>query len=282
MAEQATATPPAQTAVEAPAVTAPASTTADVTSWAKAEGAKLEAAAETPAVPTPDSTAKPAAAPEKASPEPSAEPTSEPEKLSRAQRDEQRRTEIRAEVEAEIAARTARETAAAEQQRQQREAEESLLTTIAKAKGGDYQAALALANVTEQQLVTMPKQTQRELAVYQAGREAVLSDMAKDFEPAIKAIDGLSDDDFSALTKAPTSGQFAKAAIDIGRKLERSALESKIATLEAENTSLKGRLAASGASPLHANGTNGRGTLPTGSSMRDIAAQVAAEMGVSL
>ncbi len=165
---------------------------------------------------------------------------------------------------------------------QQQEAEQSLLTTIARAKAGDYQAALALAQVSEEKLLTLPKQTQREMQVYQAGRDAVLSEQAKDFEPALKAIDGLSDDDFGTLLKAPTASEFAKAAIDVGRKLERSALESKMATMQAEITSLKGTRAASGPSPLHANGSNGRGTLPAGSGMRAIAAQVAAEMGVTL
>lgn len=281
MAEATTAPAAPQASVEAPAAAAPASTS-DVTAWAKAEGLKLEqaAAVDTPAATTPDATEKPAATDAGTSTTEGAEP--EAEKLSRRQRDEQRRAEIRAEVETEIATRTRVEQETNERTRIQREAEESLLTTIAKAKAGDYAAALQLAQTTEQQLVTLPKQTQREHAVYQAGRDAVLSAMAADFEPTVKAIEGIDDAAFATLAKAPTSGAFAKAAIDIGRGLERAALESKLATLQAENTSLKGRLAASGPSPLHANGSNGRGTLPTGAGMRDIAAQVAAEMGLSL
>lgn len=272
MAEQA-APAPQQAPVEQPAASAPDSMES-VTTWAKAEATRIATeSTETPAAAAPASTT-----PEPTAAESEAEPAPETaEKLSRRQRDEQRRTEIRAEVKAEFDAEQQRSNA----ETQQREAEQSLLTTIAKAKAGDYNAALELANITEGQFVTLPKQTQREAQVWQAGRAAVLADMAKDFEPAVRSVDGLSDDDFKSLSTAPTSGQFAKAAIDIGRRLERSALESKVATLEATITELRGKNAASGPSPLSANGSNGHGTLPAGASMRDIARQAAAEMGIT-
>ncbi len=281
MADESTPATP-QTAVEAPAAAAPASVS-DVTTWAKHEAAKIDAAilTEKPATTTPDTTDQSAATDAGASEPTGTEP--EAEKLSRRQRDEQRRNEIRAEVEAEIATRTQRESAERAQRQQQQDAEQTLLNTIARAKAGDYEASMQLASVTESTLITQPKQAQREQQVQQAARDAVLNDIAKDFEPAVRAIEGIGDEDFGKLKSAPTSGEFAKAAIDIGRKLERSALESKIALLEAENKALKGTNASRGPSPLHANGTNGRGgSIPSGSGMRAIAAQVAAEMGVSL
>ncbi len=270
MAEQATAPPAPQVPVEAPAAAAPASTTADVTTWAKAEAAKFEAA-ETPATVVPDSQDKPAAA-DAGAPEPKAEEP-EAEKLSRRQRDQARRDEIRAEVEAEFKTQLERDRTT----QAQREAQERLAQTVAKTKAGDYNAGVDLANVVETQLITGPQQAQREAAIYQVSRTELLDKMAADHAQAITQL-GLDADTDKVVREVNTMTEAYKLVFDAGAKTR----DSEIATLKAELTSLKGKLAASGPSPLHANGSNGRGTLPAGSSMRDIAAQVAAEMGVSL
>ena len=285
MAENATVEAP-QAAPEAPAAAA-ASTAADVTSWAKQEATRLEteAATETPATPAPDSSANPAALAENeagaTSPDDQSQEGEAP-KLSRKERDEQRRQEIRTEerakIEAEFKAAQDAQTALQTQQEQ----EQTLLNLIARVKAGDYQAGVQLAQISEGQFINLPKQTAREAQVWKGARDALLGDMAKDFEPTLRAIEGFTDENFNAAKNAPTAGQYGKTLYDIGRKHAEAASESRIATLQAEITSLKGQLAARGPSPLSANGSNGHGATLAGKDMRSIAQQVWAEAGVPL
>lgn len=272
------AAPSTQATSEAP-VSEPSSTPADVTAWAKAQAEKLEAA-ETPQTETPDSPKQEPAKAENEAQEPEGETEGE-RKLSRRERDEQRREEIRREertrLEAEFKASQEQERLTRERQ----EAEQSLLSLIEKADAGDYNAAKQLTQIIKGQVIDAPKQTAREATVYQAGRNAVLSEMAKDFEPSVRAVEGVTDADFASLRDAQTSGQFAQRAIDVGRRLGTAAWESEKATLEATITQLKGQLAARGPSPVQANGYVSSGTNGARpSDMRSIAAQVAQELGV--
>lgn len=255
--------PPAPVATaEAPASSAPDSTHS-VTEWAKAEAAKLEATptVEVPAPAAPESAA--AASTEDSSDDAgSATPPS-----TRRERDEARRAEIRKEVEAEYQQRQA----VAQQTQQQQQAQRDWDVLLERASAGDQAAQQQLAHVLSSGRTTQ--------AAEQQGQNKLLAKMGADIINAVTSIEGADDAARAAMLKAPTVQDFGKVAFNEGIRSQAA----RIAALEAENTSLKGKVAAQGPSPLPTNGTNGRANaLPAGSGMRAIAAQVAAEMGLSL
>ncbi len=142
-----------------------------------------------------------------------------------------------------------------------------------RADSGDYDAK-------DRVLSILKSQKGMQAAIMQ-GRTSVLQDLGRDIIASIHSLDGLDDEGQDALMKAPSVADFGKNAFESGRRIERAIHESTIATLKAENESLKGRLAGNGPSPTPTNGTTAtpRGTDGRFHSMHEAFAASAAELG---
>jgi ribosomal protein L17 len=176
---------------------------------------------------------------------------------------EQVRRELLAEFEADNKARQTRQQA----EQQQREWDDLL----ARADQGDFEA--------KDRVMEILKGNRGMQAAIAQGRTAVLEELGRDITKAVYGLDGVDEEGQSALLKAPSIADFGKEAFDQGRRIERSVHEGTIATLKAENESLKGQLASRSPSPTATNGTsvtrNGNGRFH---SMQDAFAAAAAEL----
>lgn len=238
--------PSEQAAVaEAPAPAAPErSTGKQILEKAKAEikglnpdvPAPAEGDAQDSATPPPDTAPAPPPAAEKEQPE---------QESSRRSANKELRERIRKEVQAEFQAELQAAEAYRESQRKQQEFD----ALVAKADAGDWEA--------KDQLVQRLKGDRGMQTAMTQTRNALLAELGNDVKVAIYGLDGLDDDGQTALMKAPSVGEFAKAAFAQGRRIEKALHEGTIATLKAENESLKGRLAGSSPSPTATNGSGG-------------------------
>ena len=169
----------------------------------------------------------------------------EPEKeSSRRSENKDLRERIRKEVRAEFEA----EVRSAETRRQHEQQQRDFDELIARADGGDWEA--------KDRVLQILKGNRGMQAAIQQGRTSVLEELGHDITAAIYGIDGLDDDGQNSLMKAPSVAEFGKLAFSHGRRVEKAIHEDTIATLKAENESLKGRLAGSSPSPTATNGTS--------------------------
>ena len=187
---------------------------------------------------------------------------------SRREQGQKLREQIRRELEAEYAAKQKAE----EQRRQNEEQQKEFEALLAKADAGDWEAKDRVLNILKSNSATS--------AAIGQGRTAVLEELGRDITAAVYGLDGLDEDGQQALLKAASVADFGKIAFDYGKRLERAVHEDTIATLRAENESLKGRLAGNSPSPTATNGTSvSRGPQTRFASMRDAFAASAAELG---
>lgn len=263
MAEATEQAAPASTeqasAAAAPATQAPEPSGRKILENAKAE---LKEIASRPS-PAEESTPESAAAPP---PEAPAPPKDEG---SRRQEGQKLREQIRKEVQAEFEANQR----IAEQRRQAEQQQRDFDELLQRADQGDWEA--------KDRITQILKGNRGMQAAIAQGRNAVLEELGRDITTAVYGLDGLDDDGQQSLLKAPSVAEFGKSAFDHGRRVERAIHESTIATLKAENESLKGRLAGVGPSPTPSNGATTSPRGPTGrfQSMRDAFAASAAELG---
>lgn len=176
-----------------------------------------------------------------APPTPSDAPAPQPEGTRAENR--RLREQIRKEIQTELQA----EQRQAEQRRQNEQQQREFDDLISRADAGDWEAK-------DRVLSILKSQKGMQAAIMQ-GRSAVLDELGRDITSAVYGLDGLDEEGQQALLKAPSVAEFGKHAYDYGRKAERAIHEHTIATLKAENESLKGRLAGGSPSPLPTNGT---------------------------
>jgi hypothetical protein len=258
-AEQAAPATEQASAAAAPAPSAPEPSGRKILEQAKAELKELSKGPP----PVEEKAPEPAAAP--TTPDETQAPQPEGSRREQGQRlREQIRREVRAEFEAEQRAADQRQ----QNEKQQREFDE----LVAKADGGDWEA--------KDRVLTILKSNRGMQAAIMQGRSAVLEELGRDISHAIYSLDGLDDDGQQALMKAPSVAEFGKQAFEHGRRIERTIHEGTIATLKAENESLKGRLAGTGPSPVPTNGSAiTRASSGRYQSVRDAFAAAAAEHG---
>lgn len=196
-----------------------------------------------------------------------APPPTDKQEGSRREQGARLREQIRREVEAEFQAtqQAQRQREVAEQQ--QKEFDE----LVARADSGDWEAK-------DRVLQLLKSQKGMTTAINQ-GRMAVLAELGQDITKAVYSLEGLDDDAQQALLKAPSVAEFGKSAFEHGRKVEKAIHEGTIATLKAENESLKGRLAGNGPSPTPTNGSVTSPGKPTKfNSVQEAFAAAAAEL----
>ncbi len=260
---------PAQTSEEAPAAAAPATPSPEPAPKGRAilERAKAElkeiANKPTQSAPAGEEMAQePAAAPPSETPSPSEEGPRPKEENKRLR--EQIRKELLAEFEAEHKAQQQRN----QNEQQAREFDE----LVQRADNGDWEAK-------DRVLALLKSNRGMQTAIAQ-GRNAVLEELGRDINVAVYKLDGLDEDGQQALLKAPSVADFGKVAFEQGRKTEKAVHEGTIATLKAENESLKGRLAGNSPSPTGSNGQATSTRPPTRfKSMHDAFAAAQAELG---
>lgn len=233
-----------------------------------------EARAQLAALDRPAEETSPAAATQEAAPpETPATATETPapseEKGSRREQGTQLRDQIRREIDAEYEQKRQADAARQQADAAQRDFE----TLMTRAEAGDYQAA--------EQVIGMLRTQRVNTFAEQRGRTGLLQEIGRDVSASITSLDGLDADGRTALMEAPSVAEFGKRAFDHGQRIARGQAEDTIAKLTAENTSLKGKLAASTPSPTASNGTAGAhaGEPTKFKSMRDAYAAAAAELG---
>lgn len=212
--------------------------------------------------PAEEQTPEPAAAP------PPDAPVPPKEEGSRRQEGQRLREQIRREVQQEFQAKQEAEARQRQSAQQQREFDE----LMQRADAGDWDS--------KERVLSIIKGNRGMQAAIMEGRNTVLAELGRDITSAIYGLE-VDEDGQQALLKAPSVAEFGKTAFDQGRRVERAVHESTIATLKAENESLKGRLAGNGPSPTP---TNGSVTSPRGSngkfrSMREAFEASASELG---
>ncbi len=248
-------------AAATPAVSAPEPSGRKILENAKAELKEIASRPSPAEDTTPESAAAPPT-PEAPAPEPEAQGT-------RREQGQKLREQIRKEVAQEFAAKQEADQRQRQSEAQQREFDE----LIQRADAGDWES--------KDRVLQILKGNRGMQSAIAEGRNAVLAELGRDITSAIHSLDGLDDDGQGALLKAPSVAEFGKLAFDQGRRIERAIHESTIATLKAENESLKGRLAGNGPSPTPTNGTvvSPRGSDGRFHSMHEAFAASAAELG---
>ena len=213
-----------------------------------------QAKADRPADTSPASTDTPAPASPDAPPAPPADPTPAPAEKQGSRREAGR--ELRAQIEREVREQFAAEQAAARAQAE-REAASSVAQTAfgtlkQQARAGDYDAARQLADITDglatinERGEVVPTNVPAKLHErYQAGRVELVEELKRDVGAAIATLDLLDEDGRAAVALSPTISDALRTAAVQARK----PLEAQIATLQAEVSSLRGRLAGHAPSP---------------------------------
>lgn len=193
---------------------------------------------------------------------------------SRRQRGEQ----MRIQIEREVREKLDREQTEARDRERASVDGKAYQDLLDRVESGSYEAAQQLAKLHRGQAhirdgAVVETQPTEVAETHQArGRQAVLAELAADFNNIRGKLDGATDADYEGLMKAPSIEEYGKRAFEIGRK----PLLERITTLETENRSLRGRLTGAAPSPIGANGA-GRGAPPPATGMRAIFEQVKAE-----
>jgi hypothetical protein len=253
-------------AADTPAPSTPEPSGRQILEQAKADLKNLDRSEPAPAE---DKAPEPAAP----SPEPTQAPKEEDEgsktpKGSRREEGQRLREQIRKEVQAELQA----EQQAAERRRQSEQQQQEFDALVAKADAGDWEA--------KDRVLQILKGNRGMAAAIQQGRTAVIEEIGREITQAIYKLDGADEEAQTALMQAPSVMDFGKTAFEHGRRIERAIHEDTIATLKAENESLKGRLAGSSPSPVATNGTApSRGENGRFKSMHDAYLAAAADLG---
>jgi hypothetical protein len=263
---------PAPPSEQAPAADAPAAPAREprgrqILEQAKVELKEAQSAAASPAG---DKAPEPAAAPEPGPDEHSEAPASDKDEQRGSRREQGQR--LREQIRKELLAEFEAEQRATQQRNQNEQQAREFDELVQRADAGDWEAK-------DRVLALLKSNRGMQTAIAQ-GRNSVLEELGRDINVAVYKIDGLDEDGQQALLKAPSVADFGKAAFEQGRKTEKAVHEGTIATLKAENESLKGRLAGNSPSPTGSNGQASTSRPPTRfKSMHDAFAAAQAELG---